>query len=91
MPDAVFEQGVDRILFGFVGRNDVADATQKAVEAKPSLEEKGTKKSDMTTEAEDAEKNGESKPEVASMATKEGASATIPEGAEENGAVKGGE
>ena len=78
------------------GRNanttiDVADATQKAVEAKPSLEEKGTKKSDMTTKAEDAEKNGESKPEVASMATKEGASATIPEGAEENGAVKGGE
>ena len=70
---------------------DVADATQKAVEAKPSLEEKGTKKSDMTTEAEDAEKNGESKPEVAGMATKEGASATVPEGAEENGAVKGGE
>ena len=70
---------------------DVADATQKAVEAKPSLEEKGTKKSDMTTEVEDAEKNGESKPEVASMATKEGASATVPEGAEKNGAVKGGE
>lgn len=70
---------------------DVVDATQKAVEGVPSLEEKGTKKSDMTTETEGAEKNGESKLEVAGKATKESASATIPEGAEENGAVKGGE
>lgn len=70
---------------------DVVDATQKAVEGVPSLEEKGTKKSDMTTETEGAEKNGESKLEVAGKATKESASAAIPEGAEENGAVKGGE
>ena len=70
---------------------DGADATQKAVEGKPSLEEKGTKKSDMTTETEGAEKNGESKLEVAGKATKEDVSATVPEDAEKTGSVKSGE
>lgn len=58
------------------------------MEGKPSLEEKGTKKSDMTTETEGAEKNGESKLEVAGKATKEDVSATVPEGAEKTVAVK---
>ena len=38
------------------GKTQAEGATQEAVEGKPSLEEKGTKKSDMTTETKGAEK-----------------------------------
>lgn len=70
---------------------DVVDATQKAVEGVPSLEEKGTKKSDMTTETVDTEKPAESKPEVAGMATKEDVAAPVFEGAGKAAASRDGE
>ena len=70
---------------------DVVDATQKAVEGVPSLEEKGTKKSDMTTETVETEKPTESKPEVAGMATKEDVAAPVFEGAGKAAASRDGE
>ena len=78
------------------GRNanttiDVADATQKAVEAKPSLEEKGTKESGMTTEPDGVEKDAEAKPAVEDEATKEDVTTTEPEGVEKTAVKKSGE
>lgn len=70
---------------------DVADATQKAVEGKPSLEEKAAKERDVATEPEGAEKDAEGKLAAENEATKEDVTAIVPEGAEKGAAVKGGE
>ena len=73
------------------GNTQSESAIQEATEGKPTLEEKTSKKSDVSSELDGVEKEGEGKPAVENEATKEDISAIVPEGAEKATVKKSGE
>ena len=73
------------------GNTQGESAIQEATEGIPTLEEKTSKESGMTTEPDGVEKDAEGKPAVENEATKEDVSAIVPECAEKATAVKSGE